>query len=97
MEMAISDSVYPGWAGVVSWPSRDDLARRLNEHNDPDRTRTKYTAKNGPWRLVWAESHPTRVQAVRRERFIKSRRSAAWIRQHLLGGVPTDVGNGHRD
>ena len=62
----------------------DDLDRRIEEHNSPETVGTKFTHKNGPWRLVWSESHPTRSEAVRRERFIKSRKSAAWIRRHLL-------------
>ena len=61
----------------------DDLNRRVAEHNAPDDGR-KFTHKGGPWRLVWQESHPTRAEAMRRERFIKSRKSAAWIRRHLL-------------
>ena len=72
----------------------DDLGRRLGEHNDPDRAKSKYTRKHGPWRLVWWEEHCGRSSAVRRERFIKSRKSAAWIRQYLLGRASPDV---HRD
>jgi putative endonuclease len=63
----------------------DDLQRRISEHNDPDRARSKYTAKSGPWMLVWSEEHATRSEAMMRERFIKSRKSASWIRRHLLG------------
>lgn len=73
--------------------STDDLGRRLEEHNDPNGPRSKYTAKHGPWELVWAESHCTRASAVRRERQIKSKKSAAWIRQYLLGRAsPNAVG-----
>ncbi len=38
----------------------------------------------GPWRLVWAESHLTRSDAIRRERRIKAMKPARWIREHLL-------------
>ena len=40
----------------------DDLPRRLVEHNDPGRAKSKYTAKHGPWRLVWSERHTTRAR-----------------------------------
>ena len=66
--------------------STDDLARRLAEHNDPNRAKSKFTAKGGPWRLVWAESHPTRSASVVRERHIKAMKSARWIRENLLNG-----------
>jgi len=72
----------------------DDLDRRLAQHNDPETRSGKYTHKNGPWELVWSEKHATRSAAMRRERFIKSRKSAAWIRQYLLGRASPDV---HRD
>ncbi len=62
----------------------DNLDRRVAEHNTPEKIGTKYTHKNGPWRLVWQEEHETRSEAMRRERFIKSRKSSAWIRKYLL-------------
>ena len=71
-----------------------DLDRRMRQHNDPESGSGKYTHKNGPWRLVWSETHATRAGATRRERFIKSRKSAAWIRRYLLGRASPDV---HRD
>jgi len=81
-------------AGRFYVGSTGDLNRRLAEHNDPDREKSKHTPKHGPWKLVWAESQPIRADAVRRERFIKSRKSAAWIRRYLLGRASPDV---HRD
>ena len=81
-------------AGKFYVGSTDDLSRRFPEHNDPERSKSKFTAKHGPWGLVWAESHATRASAMARERFIKSRKSATWIRQYLLGKASPDV---HRD
>jgi len=73
----------------------NDVTRRLAEHNGDDPTGRKFTRKNGAWRLVWFESCSSRSEAVRRERFIKSRKSAAWIRTHLLTGRASP--DGHRD
>jgi len=68
--------------------STDDVARRVAEHNDV--RGTTFTHKHGPWSVVWTESFPTRSEAVSRERQIKSKKSAKWIRGHLLNGrVPT--------
>jgi predicted GIY-YIG superfamily endonuclease len=67
----------------------DDVARRLTEHNDPERGST-YTHKHGPWELVWTEAHPDRASAMKREKQIKRMKSAHWIRENLLSGrVPT--------
>ncbi len=88
----------PFWVYVVENPTgkfyvghTDDLQRRLAEHNDPERAKSKYTRKHGPWTLVWSEEHADRSSAMRRERFIKSRKSAAWIRGYLLGRASPDV------
>ena len=68
----------------------DDLRLRLQSHNRTDKVLGKFTRKNGPWDLVWSEEHVSRASAMLRERQIKSRKSARWIRQHLLKGrVPT--------
>ncbi len=67
-----------------------DLAVRLENHNRTDRIAGKFARKNGPWKLVWSEQHPTRSAAMQRERQIKSMKSARWIRETLLNGrVPT--------
>jgi predicted GIY-YIG superfamily endonuclease len=68
----------------------DDLEARLADHNRSDLFDGKYTRKNGPWRLVWSESHATRSSAMAREKQIKRMKSARWIRDVLLNGrVPT--------
>jgi len=63
-----------------------NLQERLANHNRIDCTRGKFTRKNGPWKLLWSEEHPTRSSAMARERHIKSMKSAHWIRAHLLDG-----------
>ena len=64
--------------------STADLAVRLEQHNSDQKVGTKYTHKNGPWQLVWQERHPDRSSAMRREKQIKSMKSAKWIRGQLL-------------
>jgi len=68
----------------------DNMVSRLASHNRTDEIRGKYSRKNGPWELVWTEEHHSRSLATKRERQIKSMKSARWIRDHLLNGrVPT--------
>ncbi len=83
----------PFWVYVLENPaggfyvgSTDNLQERLQQHNpsSEDYDGSKYTHKNGPWELVYYQSHRTRAEAMKREKFIKSRKSAAWIRKHLL-------------
>ena len=54
----------------------DDLPLRLESHNRTDKVLGKFTRKNGPWELVWSEEHPSRPSAMKRERQIKSMKSA---------------------
>ena len=61
-----------------------NLEQRVLDHNRIDSTRGKYTRKNGPWKLVWSESHTTRSSAMQRENEIKRWKSSAAIRHHLL-------------
>jgi len=48
------------------------LSRRIAEHNN---NRTFSIKNRGPWELVYAEEHPTRAAASRREREIKRMKS----------------------
>ena len=47
----------------------DDLDRRLAEHNSGMSHSTKH-GRN--WKLLYSEEYETRIEAVRRERFLKS-------------------------
>ena len=59
-------------------------AKVIVDHNSQAQVSTRYTHKRGPWRLVRPKPILTRGEAMQRERFIKSCKSAAWIRKHLL-------------
>ena len=94
----------PFWVYVLQNPagrfyvgSTDDWPERIKQHNPStvDYQGSKYTHKNGPWNLVYYESYQTRSEAMAREKFIKSRKSAVWIRTNLLSSrASPDV---HRD
>jgi putative endonuclease len=68
----------------------ENLEGRVEDHNRTDCFEGHFTRKNGPWKLVWQEAHPSRSSAVQRERQIKRMKSAKWIRTHLLS-TPTAV------
>ncbi|RPH32934.1 MAG: GIY-YIG nuclease family protein [Bacteroidales bacterium] len=70
--------------------STNDVARRLNEHNNP-RRRTKYTAKSSDWRLVLENSAgKTRSEAVLLERYIKKQKSRKFI-EDLINSKGEDL------
>ncbi|MDO8452162.1 MAG: GIY-YIG nuclease family protein [bacterium] len=49
--------------------STDNLERRLEEHNAG---KSKYTKLTRPFDLVYTEEYATRLEARRRERFLKT-------------------------
>ena len=60
---------------------KDNLRRRLAEHNDPTHNPAKYTGKHqGTWRLVHQEVVGTRVEALRRERWLKYGAGRRWLK-----------------
>ncbi len=56
----------------------NDIKRRLEEHN---RGKSIATKKRGPWQLVYTEIFQTRSEAMKREYYIKSKKSKSFITQ----------------
>ncbi len=54
----------------------NDLAKRMHEHRIG---RSPFTSVRGPWELVYAESYPTRAEAMKREKEIKKRKNKRFI------------------
>ena len=62
----------------------EDLRRRIEEHNDPNNRRTLHTKRRlGPWIVVHWESHGSRADAMKRERFLKTGHGREWIKAKL--------------
>jgi putative endonuclease len=56
-----------------------DVARRLEEHNDPSREK-KYTLKHMPWELkLFFEVSDIRGEALIVERFLKNQKSRTFL------------------
>jgi putative endonuclease len=64
-----------------------DMEKRLAYHNDPANRLTLYTKRNqGPWLLVYSEQYASRQEAVKRERFLKSGKGRAFIKNKIESG-----------
>ncbi|MFA5888771.1 MAG: GIY-YIG nuclease family protein [Candidatus Paceibacterota bacterium] len=53
---------YIGYTGKTA-------VERLTEHNNGS---NKFTSQNGPYKLIYTESYALKVEAIKRERFLKS-------------------------
>ena len=60
--------------------STQDIERRLKEHNSG---KTKYTSSTKPFELVYKETYNTRLEAVRREKFLKSGKGREFLKDKL--------------
>jgi putative endonuclease len=56
--------------------STQDVGARLGRHNQG---RSKYTKAKRPWKLIYEEAFASRVEAVRRESEIKSKKRVSYI------------------
>ena len=62
----------------------NDLQWRLAQHNDPNFRGTLHTKRHaGPWRLIHSEQFPTRADAMRRERQLKTGAGRRFIQGRL--------------
>ena len=58
----------------------NNLERRLCEHNNGQ---TKYTKIAGPFELIYKETYNTRLEASKRERFLKTGKGREILKQIL--------------
>ncbi|MBV9877250.1 MAG: GIY-YIG nuclease family protein [Verrucomicrobia bacterium] len=62
----------------------ENLEKRLKEHNDPTCFSSKFTKRfPGPWLLIYSEPYPTRSEAFRRERWLKTGSGREYLRSLL--------------
>ena len=59
-----------------------DLERRLKEHNSG---KTFSTKAYRPWKLFFFETYPTRIEARKREIYLKSGVGKEWIKERWSG------------
>jgi putative endonuclease len=57
-----------------------ELTQRLGQHNNGI---TKSTKNRGPWVLIYQERYPTKADAMRRERFLKTGQGREELKQLL--------------
>ena len=60
--------------------STNNLERRLLEHNSGQ---TKYTSQTGPFELIYKEKYKTKLEASKRERFLKSGKGRELLKEIL--------------
>jgi len=61
--------------------STEDADKRLKEHNAG---KCRYTSGRIPWRLDYKEEYSTRSEAMQREKFLKSGRGRAFLKEKRL-------------
>jgi putative endonuclease len=63
-----------------------DLERRIEQHNNPEINGTLHTKRHpGPWVLFYKEQCPTRSEAMKREKQLKSYKGREFLRSLIIG------------
>ncbi|MFZ2153184.1 MAG: GIY-YIG nuclease family protein [Microgenomates group bacterium] len=63
----------------------NDIERRMSEHNSG---KSKYTSLTFPFDLIYGENMPTRIDALRREKSLKSGKGREWLKVKLVEQSP---------
>ena len=66
--------------GTLYTGQTSDLERRLREHQAGD---ARYTLGRGPWILIHKETYPTRSEAMKREKYLKSGKGRKYLKDFL--------------
>jgi putative endonuclease len=68
------DKIYVGFSS--------ELTSRLISHND--KRNTGWSSRYQPWELLYSEEHPTKSEAMQREKQLKSFRGREFIRELII-------------
>ncbi|MSR87141.1 GIY-YIG nuclease family protein [Candidatus Peribacteria bacterium] len=77
--------------GLLYKGHTSDLEKRLLEHNADDGF-DSYTKRRGPWKEVHSEAFRTRKEAKAREMFFKTGKGRDYLKEILIGGRMSHVG-----
>ncbi len=67
--------------GIRYIGSGEDSVERLRRHNKGD---YRFTKGHRPWRLIYKENYATRVEAMKREKFLKSGQGRKWLDENNI-------------
>ncbi|MBI3189812.1 MAG: GIY-YIG nuclease family protein [Ignavibacteriales bacterium] len=62
-----------------------NVERRLLEHNAG---LSHYTKQGTGWRIIYIEEYPTRSEAMKREKWLKSGVGREWLKANVAGWSP---------
>jgi len=63
----------------IGYTSKDAL-KRLKEHNQGC---NKWTRGNGPFKIIHTEEYGAKIEAIKRERFLKSGQGRKWLDENI--------------
>jgi len=63
--------------------STEDLNKRLQEHNS--KSLSFWTKRGTNWKIIYQEEFERKLDALRRERWLKSGIGREWIKKNVVG------------
>ena len=72
-------------SGMLYTGQTSNFERRFEQHQQGI---SRFTRGRGPWEIILTERHNTLIEAMRRERFLKSGRGREWLKEKLNSMIP---------
>ena len=68
--------------------STEDLEKRLERHGLKT---THFTKKETSWRIIYSKEFPTRSEAMKYEKWLKSGVGREWVKVNIAGWSPPEA------
>ncbi|MEK7621923.1 MAG: GIY-YIG nuclease family protein [Patescibacteria group bacterium] len=62
----------------------DNFSRRLSQHNDG---KSIYSRRYRPWKIIYQEHFDQQLDAVKRERYLKSAAGRRWLKNKFRDNI----------
>ncbi|TRZ72753.1 MAG: GIY-YIG nuclease family protein [Bacteroidetes bacterium] len=76
LQSLLDSSYYIGFSTAVD--------RRLEEHNQG---KSRYTKGKTPWKVVYTEGYESKMEALKREKFLKAQKNRKFYERLITGEV----------
>lgn len=73
LKSSVSNKTYTGYT--------ENLVKRIREHNSGQ---TTYTKRFKPWKIVYTEELRSRLEAIQREKYLKSSAGRRFIKKEIF-------------
>lgn len=73
--------------GKIYIGQTSNLEKRIARHNGllPSRSKSYTKINKGPWNIIFEENYKSRIEAITREKYLKSHIGRDWLKNKISG------------